>query len=313
MRMLGEEARGLDVKPSPYTAVTGSITDRDVVRSALAGVDTVLHTATLHKPHVATHSKQEFLDVNVTGTLTLLEEAVSAGVRAFVFTSTTSVFGASARPGPDRPTAWITEETLPVPRNIYGVTKMAAEELCRLFHLREGLACVVLRTSRFFPEDDDDRAMREVYPPDNLKTNEMLFRRGDIADMASAHLRAAERAASIGFGRYIVSATTPFRREDCERLRGDAPAVLRERVPGYERVYAGRGWRMFPGIDRVYGNEAARRDLAWKPEYDFRRTLVALERGEDARSPLARAVGAKGYHDVEFDEGPYPVEEEVRG
>jgi nucleoside-diphosphate-sugar epimerase len=50
------------------------------------------------------------------------------------------------------PAAWITEEVAPIPRNIYGVTKVAAEDLCELFHRNERLACLILRTSRFFPK-----------------------------------------------------------------------------------------------------------------------------------------------------------------
>ena len=73
------------------------------VRRQMEGVTAVIHTATLHKPHVATHSKQDFVDTNVTGTLNLLEAAVAAGVRSFVFTSTTSAFGSQLRPRRDRP------------------------------------------------------------------------------------------------------------------------------------------------------------------------------------------------------------------
>lgn len=57
------------------------------------------------------------------------------------------------------------------------------------------------------------------------------------------------------------------------------------------------GWRMFPGIDRVYVNNRARSRLGWVPRYDFRHVLDCLKGGEDPRSPLARAIGAKGYHD----------------
>jgi nucleoside-diphosphate-sugar epimerase len=89
----GCDATGIDVRASPYTTVVGSVADRAVVRDCLAGADAVLHTATLHKPHVGSHGKQAFVDANVTGTLTLLEEAVAAGVSGFVFTSTTSAFG----------------------------------------------------------------------------------------------------------------------------------------------------------------------------------------------------------------------------
>ena len=150
------QAFGIDVLPSPYTQRVGSIADRQFVRACMRGVQAVLHAATLHKPHVATHSRQAFVDTNVTGTLNLLEVADAAGVSAFVFTSTTSAFGRALVPPTGEPAAWITESVVPVPKNIYGATKVAAEDLCELMHRDRGLPCIVLRTSRFFPEGDDD-------------------------------------------------------------------------------------------------------------------------------------------------------------
>lgn len=188
------------------------------------------------------------------------------------------------------------------------MTKSAAEDLCQLFWRNQGLACVVLRTSRFFPEEDDNKSVREAFSDENVKANEYLYRRVDIEDVVSAHLLAGERASELGFRKYIVSATTPFRREDLERLRSDALGVVGERVPGYEVVYRERGWRMFPGIDRVYANERARRELGWQPRYDFSSVIESLRSGVDFRSPLALAVGSKGYHDEVFAYGPYPVE-----
>jgi nucleoside-diphosphate-sugar epimerase len=296
LRDAGHEAVGLDAIPSPFTSIVGSIVDRANVRRCMRGVDAVLHAATLHKPHVATHSRQAFVDTNVTGTLNLLEEAMAAGVGAFVFTSTTSAFGAALTPPAGAPAVWVTEDVKPVPRNIYGTTKVAAEDLCELFHRDHGLACLILRTSRFFPEEDDSAATREAYDGDNVQANEYLYRRVDIEDVAAAHLLAMEKASSIGFGRYIVSATTPFSRDDLRDLRVNAPLVVGRRVPGYEAEYARRGWRMFPEIERVYVNERARRELGWQPRYDFRYVLDRLEAGADPRSPLARAVGSKGYH-----------------
>ncbi|MBV8671857.1 MAG: NAD(P)-dependent oxidoreductase, partial [Acidobacteriaceae bacterium] len=119
---------GLDIVESPYTTIVGSIADRTIAEECMDGVDVVFHAATLHKPHVATHSRQEFVDTNITGTLNLLEAASIAGVRTFVYTSTTSVFGDALVPPPGTPAAWITEDVTPVPRNIYGVTKSAAED-----------------------------------------------------------------------------------------------------------------------------------------------------------------------------------------
>ena len=305
LRAAGHDVVGLDLLGSPFTSVVGSIGDRATVRGCLAGVGAVLHPATLHKPHVGSHGRQDFVDVNITGTLTLLEEAAAAGVGSFVFTSTTSAFGRALTPPPGAPAAWITEEVTPVPRNIYGVTKTAAEDLCALIHADHGLPVVILRTSRFFPEPDDVAAVRNTYPDANIKANEFLYRRADIQDVVDAHLAAMDRAPGIGFGRYIVSATTPFSPADLPALRTDASAVVRRLFPDQEAEYARRGWRMFGHIDRVYVNERARADLGWAPGYDFRHVLDLLKAGEDPRSPLARAVGVKGYHPVST--GPYTV------
>lgn len=296
LRGTSHEVAGLDLLPSPFTTVTGSLLDRALVRRSMEGVEAVLHTATLHKPHVATHDRQAFVDTNVTGTLHLLEEAVSAGVRAFVFTSTTSTFGRALVPPPGEPAAWVTEDVPPIPKNIYGATKTAAEDLCELVHRDHGLSCLVLRTSRFFPEEDDSEDARRAYDGDNLKVNELLYRRLDIEDAVSAHLLALERAPALGFGRYILSATTPFTRDDLAALRSGAPAVVSRLFPDYPAEYERRGWRMLPSLDRVYVNDRARRDLGWRPRHDFRSALDRLIAGEDPWSPLARAVGAKGYH-----------------
>src|SRR3954470_18735822 len=220
----GHEIVGLDLLASPFTDVVGSVANRDCVRACVRGADAVLHAATLHKPHVGSHGRGAFVATNVIGTLTLLEEAVAAGVGRFVFTSTTSAFGRALTPGAGAPAAWITEDVAPLPRNVYGVTKTAAEDLCELVHRDHGLPCVVLRTSRFFPEPDDSAEVRAAYDDANLKLNELLYRRVDLEDVVGAHLLALDRAPALGFGRYIISATTPFGRADAADLRTDAPA-----------------------------------------------------------------------------------------
>jgi UDP-glucose 4-epimerase len=305
LREAGRDVAGLDILGSPLTSVTGSVADRELVRASLAGVTGVIHAATLHKPHIGSHERQAFVETNITGTLVLLEEAAAAGVESFVFTSTTSAFGRALYPGSDAPAAWITEDVVSLPRNIYGVTKAAAEDVCELVHRDTGLPVVVLRTSRFFPEADDRDDVRATFDDGNVKANEYLYRRVDIEDVVGAHLRALERAPALGFGKYIVSATTPFAREDTAALAEDAPSVVRRLYPDLDAEYERRDWAMFPKLDRVYVNERARRELGWTPQYDFRRVLDRLKAGEDPRSELARAVGAKGYHAVTT--GPYTV------
>jgi UDP-glucose 4-epimerase len=292
----GRHARGIDVKSSPFTNAVGSITDSAFVRGHLRDVTADIHCATLLKPHVETHSAREFIDTNIAGTLVLLEESVHAGVRAFVYTSTTSAFGSALSPLAAQPAVWVTESTTSIPRNIYGVSKAAAESVCELFHRRDGLPVVILRTARFFPEADDDPAIRSAYTTANVQVNELLYRRADIEDVVDAHLLAVACAPRIGFGRYIISATTPFTTNDLLDLRRATPTVVRSHVPGFEPVFAARGWRMFASIDRVYDNDLARRELGWRPKYDFAYAIAQLRAGHDHRSELARTIGVKGYH-----------------
>ncbi|MBR0715324.1 NAD(P)-dependent oxidoreductase [Bradyrhizobium liaoningense] len=307
LRARGTPARGIDLKPSPFTNAVGSIVDADFLRTLMKDVSAVLHTATLHKPHVATHSMQDFIDTNVTGTLNLLEAAAAAGVKSFVFTSTTSAFGSQLRPDAAEAAVWVTEDLPSVPKNIYGTSKLMAESLCELFFRERRLPVVVLRTSRFFPEDDDDPVARATYALENAQANELLYRRLDIADAVSAHLVATDRAPEIGFARYVVSATSPFTQRHVAALRRDAAGVVRELYPDCEQLYATRGWCLLPEIDRVYVNDRARRELGWQPRFDFAHVLDSLRTERDFRSALAREVGAKGYHDTIFEDGPYPV------
>jgi len=311
MRTLRAEHRqavGVDIRASTFTDRVGSICDRNFIRECMRGTRAVIHAATLHKPHVATHSMQDFVDTNITGTLVLLEEAVAAGVEAFIYASTTSAFGDALTPAAGQPAAWITEDVAPIPKNIYGVTKVAAESLCELFSRRQRLPTLILRISRFFPEDDDNASIRKAYGTANAQANELLHRRADLEDIVSAHLLAMAQAPAIGFRRYIISATTPFRREDLGSIRQSAREVVYRYFPECRELYAARQWTLFPEIDRVYVNDLAVRELGWRPKYDFRHVLECLKAGTDFRSPLAREVGSKGYHAATFDEGPYPVQ-----
>jgi short-subunit dehydrogenase len=80
LRAAGRPALGLDRVPSPFTDRVGSILDPGFVADCLVGARAVVHTATLHKPHVATHADRAFLDTNVTGTLLLIQPVLKAMV-----------------------------------------------------------------------------------------------------------------------------------------------------------------------------------------------------------------------------------------
>lgn len=303
----GQEYLGIDLKPSKYTHKVGSIADASFINSCFKDINYVINTATLHKPHVATHAAQDFIDTNISGTQNLLEASLRHSVKAFIFTSTTSTFGDVLTPAEDEPATWVTEETIPKPKNIYGVTKTAAEDICQLFYRNHNLPCLVLKTSRFFPEEDDKKSAREAYEDSNLKAIEYLYRRVDIEDVVSAHLCAIRAAERIGFGKFIISATSPFTKSDLIDLHQDAPGVVHTLYPEYQDLFQAKGWKMLPKIDRVYVNSKARSELDWHPKYDFEFVLDCLGKNQDFRSELARDVGSKGYHDEVFSEGPYPV------
>jgi len=306
-RASGEQVVGIDLQASEFTDYVGNIANRDDVSACMKGCNAVIHTATLHKPHVGTHSRQNFVDTNISGTLNLLEESLACGCESFVFTSTTSTFGDAMLHQTGEPAVWVNEELRPRPKNIYGVTKNAAEDLCELFHRRAGLPCLVLKTARFFPEADDAKDQRDAYEDANLKVNELLFRRADIADIVEAHRLAISHANDIGFERFIISCTSPFSKADAAQLGLDAPAVLAAYYPEYEEIYRLKGWRMFPTIGRVYDSSRALDSLGWVPQFTFAHAMRRLSQNLDYRSELAQQIGSKGYHTQKFEDGPYPV------
>ncbi|KAK4127029.1 NAD(P)-binding protein [Parathielavia appendiculata] len=328
---LGYNPIGIDIKASQTTTSVGSITDTAFLASIFDAhkPDHVIHAATLHKPHVGSHSKTDFVQTNIAGTLALLEAAAPpssstsstlAGrtVKSFVFISTTSAFGAALSSPPGQPAVWIHESVEPVPKNIYGVTKTAAEDVCRLVNKQTGLPVIVLRTSRFFPEEDDDEERRgEVTDGENLKVLELAYRRVDIADVVSACVCAMRRGAegAVKWGKYIISAPTPFKKDAAtlERLgTGNADEVFSELVPGIDTLFREKGWRFLRRIDRVYDSQLAmrREELRWNPEYTFERAIERLERGEEWRSELSFKVGKLGYHDVPT--GVYTTEKKAQ-
>jgi nucleoside-diphosphate-sugar epimerase len=132
----GSAPLGQGVAPAPAAGVH----DREGVRRALEGVDTVVHLAA--RVHVmndaAADPLAEFRRVNVEGTRVLLDEAVRAGVRRFLFVSSVKALGE----GGERP--W-TDDTPPAPLDPYGVSKLDAERLVRQVADGAGMHAPVLR------------------------------------------------------------------------------------------------------------------------------------------------------------------------
>jgi nucleoside-diphosphate-sugar epimerase len=275
----GHEVTGLDVAPGPATRVVGSVANRELVFQTVAhfGIEAVIHSGGLHKPDIARFERQVFIDTNVTGTLNLLEAAIEANHRRFVFTSTTSLMVRDdVRAGSGTDGAWWMDEDFGplAPRNIYGVTKLAAENLCRVVSRDSGMGLAILRTGRFFPEDDDTLS---IPSGQNLKANEFLNRRLTATDAARAHIAALDRIEDCET--FVISAPPPFVRADAAELALDAGAVIARRVPDAAALYALQGWELPRRIERVYDPAKAERLLGWRAQTDFAAILEALRSG----------------------------------
>jgi UDP-glucose 4-epimerase len=255
------ETVGIDIVPGPYTRHVMSVNDGDALPHVVRGVDAVIHTVSLHQPHVATHSRDAFIATNVTATLDLLEAAAQAGVRRFVYTSTTSVYGHAMQSR--KQAVWVTEALQPRARDIYDHTKLSAEQLCRHFALNRGLPTICLRVARFFPQSP---SLMAVY---------RLYRGVDVRDVAAAHVLALTNQ-DITFDIFNISARSPFHEEDMPTLLRDAPSVIREREPEVLLAFARHGWHFPTRIDRVYVIGKAERLLGYHPTYNFWRFVQEL-------------------------------------
>jgi UDP-glucose 4-epimerase len=283
LREQGHEVTGLDVAPGADTDMVGSVADRALVDRAFGehGIEAAIHAGALHKPDIVRYPEAAFRDVNVAGTRNLLEAAVAAGNDRFLFTSTTSLMISqtnAGKAGGATRAAWLDEDFAPlVPRNIYGVTKLEAERLCRRVHDEHGLAVAILRTGRFFPEDDDtDRDL----PGPNIKANEFLNRRLTVEDAADAHVAALAKAPALGFDTFILSAPPPFAPGECEALLDDAPAAIARHFPEAPSLYARMGWSLPASIDRVYDPSRAERRMGFRCRTNFAAILAAIANGE---------------------------------
>lgn len=284
LRDAGHEVVGLDIAPGADTQVIGSVADRALVDETVAdGIEAIVHAGALHKPDIARYPKQAFIETNVTGTLNLLEAAARAGHKRFLFTSTTSLMvSRRVRDGSSAAAFWMDEAFYDgPPRNIYGQTKTAAEGLCRLFSAEHDMDIAILRTGRFFPEDDDTHTEPSG---ENLKANEFLNRRLSAHDAARAHVAALDRIAGLECETFVLSAPPPFAREEAEELARDPRAVIARHYPDAAQLYARRGWHLPERIERVYDPAKAERLLGFRCAVTFADVLSALR--EDTALPF---------------------------
>ncbi|EPD5886835.1 NAD-dependent epimerase/dehydratase family protein [Vibrio cholerae] len=253
---------GIDKTPCSTADYIGDIRDSTLIDGVLKNIDVIVHTAALHAPHVGLVPDSEFTSINVDATEKLALAGVKAGVKHFIFTSTTALYGYASTP--KSIAGWIDEEITPQPKSIYHQSKIAAEtkleEISNLFQF----PVTVLQMSRCFPE------------PADLMAVFRLTRGIDARDVANAHLCAVEKRLS-GFNRFIISGVTPFHFSDCKALYTDAGAVIKRKCPEIALAFQQRSWQLPQSLDRVYDSSSAHEKLGWSPIHGFESVLEMLD------------------------------------
>ncbi len=246
---------GIDIILAPTTHASVNIRDAEAVNKITEGVDAIIHTAAIHGKHYEMgFSRAEFIKTNINGTFNLLNACVLHGIKKFLYTSTTSIYGKAMVN--DKQAVWVDESLLPNPRDIYDITKLTAEMLCQDFFDKEGIESTVLRVSRFLPEDENTKAIHRLY-------------RGlDEKDGALAHLLALEKKFET-FEVFNISNESPFQKEDLENLFHNPRQVIAKYYPHAEAIFKQKNWVFPERIDRVYSIEKAKRALGFQPLNNF--------------------------------------------
>lgn len=256
------EVVGIDRTLCSTADYVGDIRDTALLTKALEGIDVIVHTAALHAPHVGLVSDNEFKEINIKATEQLALLGVKNGIKHFVFTSTTALYGFASTP--EGVAGWVNETVTPSPKTIYHKSKIKAEQILENISNLFNIPVTVLQMSRCFPE------------PVNLMAVYRLTRGIDARDVASAHACAIEKRLS-GFRRYIISGQTPFSKTCCERLYQNADDVIRELAPGLAENFVNRGWCLPRSLDRVYDSRLAQQELGWQPKYGYESVLSILD------------------------------------
>ncbi len=274
----GQTLRLLDFRPldTAHEFVAGDVRDPAAVARAMAGVDAVVHGAALHGVHLETWSASDFWSINAGGTFTVYEAARAAGVDRIVLASSMVVYGGVGGDS-DR---WEvrTEESPFAPADVYGLTKVVAEQTARFFASVHGIQTIALRLGMFVPETFERYGFR------------LLFGGVDDRDVGQAVVLAlTHENPPGGFAAFDIMADSGLGREDIPALEADVGQALDRRWPGTSALVQRDGLDL---DDLVWGRllfpvDEAKTHLGYRPRYDFAAFLAAWERRDPGHYPYA--------------------------
>ena len=246
---------GIDIIPSHTTDCLIDIRDSTQVQEFTVGFDAIIHTAALHGKHYELHYPRiDFIRTNIDGTVNLLNACVANSIKKFLYISTTSIYG-NAMDNPNQ-AVWVDESLAPDPRDIYDITKLTCELLCRDFFEKNQIETTVLRVSRFLPEND------------NLKAIHRLYRGLDERDGAMGIILALEKSFQT-FEIFNISNDSPFTKNDLAELINNPKSVIKKYFPQAEAIFLAKNWTFPTKIDRVYSIEKAKKELNYHPTNNF--------------------------------------------
>jgi nucleoside-diphosphate-sugar epimerase len=234
--------------------VQGDVRDARAVADACKGVDTIIHAAALHGKAWAAAGDDEGFEVNMIGLKNILEGAARASVKRVAFTSSIWATGHNDPPAPYLPI----DEALPrMPVELYGLTKLLGERMCRYAADKYGMSVIVLRPGGIRPAEE--------YSPLDPR---YLFGAVDVRDVARAHVLALGAPDGMRFETFIIAADSPLCGVDPAVYRADPAAALDGCVPGSADALRAAGIDL-PVRAEWYSVEKARRMLGYTPEYNW--------------------------------------------
>ena len=252
--------------------IEGDIRNPETARTAANGVTNVLHLAAMPSVQRSVQDPVMADQVNIGGTLNMLVAARDAGVRRFVFSSSSSVYG-------DTPELPKREDMLPMPLSPYAVQKLAGEHYCRIFRGLYGLPAYVLRYFNVFGPRQNPKsqyaaviplfiqAIGRNKPPtihgDGEQTRDFTF----VEDVVRANLCCCEAPESAAGDVYNVACGTRISINELAEtiarlLKKDIRALHDAAAPGDVR-------------DSQGDSSKARRVLSWNWKVSFEDGLRA--------------------------------------
>lgn len=253
---------GPEVK-GQFEVFAGDIRDPHGVHAAMKGCDAVLHLASLIAIPYSYHSPDTYVDTNVKGTLNVLQAARDLGVKRFVHTSTSEVYG-TAKFVP------ITEDHPLQGQSPYSATKIAADQMARAFWSSFGTPVV---TARPFNTYGPRQSARAVIPTiiTQIASGQRSIRLGAVSptrdfnyvsDTVGGFIAALEGEGGLG---EVVNFASNF-----EISVGDAATLIAEAMGAEIEVVTDEA-RLRPErseVERLWGdNSKAKALFGWQPAY----------------------------------------------